>query len=162
MAAYLENQAKYNALIWCHSGLTSDTDFIWVRVVLDMRLKYPSKIKLHIHIPHEAYMRDGVTRGLQTMLWIDHIDEANRVTTYTDNADMTVRSVKDDIRQTKETTPSERIIETINKTLVDKASVILAVYDNTPTSKRASSLRTALDYATVKRKNIRQIKPRTL
>lgn len=162
MASYLEDQIKYNTLIWCHSGLTSDTDFIWVRVVLDMRLKYPNKIKLQLHIPHEAYMKDGVTRGIQTMLWVDYIEDANRVTTYTDNMDMTVRLVKDGIAKSKATTPSEKVIETINKTLIDKASVILAIYDHTPTSKRVSSLRAALDYATVEKKKIRQIKPRTL
>lgn len=162
MTAYLNEQINYYSIIWCHSGLLSDTDYIWVRVVLDMQLKYPSKIKLHVHIPHEGYIKEGVPRGMQTMLWVEYIDAAHRVTTYTTNTNMTVRTVKNDISASKTTTGSEKILEYLNKAIVDAASIIIAVYDYAPISRRASSLRTTLEYALAKNKTIRQIKPRTL
>lgn len=158
--SYIKNKIKYHLIIWCHSGLNQSTDPIWIQAVLNVRIAYPNKIKLHIHIPHKHYARSGWHRGMESTLWVDYIQEANRVTEYTDDLDMEHGHVTK--HKKKEIEKINKVNEDINQGLIDCCSEIIAVYDHSPTVRKNGSLRNALEYATRKNKTIHSFIPRKL
>lgn len=158
--AYIKTKLKYHMIIWCHSGLNQSTDLIWIRAVLNVRIAYPNKIKLHIHIPHEHYARSGWRRGIDTTLWCEYLDEANKITEYTDNLELEHGDINK--KRKEHIKKIEQINEEIHKGVIDCSSEIIATYDHNPTTRKTGSLRNALEYAVQKNKTIKSFIPRKM
>lgn len=155
---FLKKKVETHSLIWCHSGLNNDIDYIWIRAVLNVRLMHPSVIKLHLHIPHEEYPKNGVKRGLQTTLWVEHLNAADRLTAYTDDKTIDSKDLVNKVKERK--TKAQTVFRDINKSMIDASDLIIAIFDHTPIARKINGLRYALEYAVSEKKEILRFIPK--
>lgn len=117
----------------CHSGLALGADTVWSIAILNMREKYPNRVKFYAEIPFMG--QSGSWFGDSVDFWEYQVENADFRSIYLDPLP----------GLTWEQVPKYRITKALddrNKGMVDKVDILIAISDGSK-----SGTKNAIDYA---------------
>lgn len=116
---YMERALDTYDRVIGHSGLALGADTIWSNAILSVRERYPNRVEFHAEIPNRLQPNRWITSA-DIDYWHHQVDTADNVTFYNNDVDF---------GSSLSTGEMARDLELRNRGMLDKADVLLAVYD---------------------------------
>lgn len=121
-----------------HSGLALGADTVWSIAILNMREKYPNRVKFHAEIPF--WGQPSTWYEGDASFWDFIVTQADEHTLYLETEPGTKW-------ETISKWVISRALDDRNKGMVDHVDILIAIFDNTP-----SGTKNAVEYAKKKSK----------
>lgn len=137
---YILYQLQTHQIVWCHSGLALGADTIWSMAILNMKSRYPSRVKFHAEIPMMTQSNRWFKQS-DINFWHTQIQKCDNSTLYSTQETMT-------------TYQAAKALDDRNKGMVDHCDILLTIWNGS-----SGGTKNAKDYAESVGKKIQPIDP---